>query len=70
MSRLMNVRNQIIDGLLQSRINPIIQKYNQPKQTGLLNFVDLFQCYYLFVRLVLFRCCHAERTRSCYDERC
>ena len=40
MSRLMNVRNQIIDGLLQSRINPIIQKYNQPKQTGLLNFVS------------------------------
>jgi len=40
MSRLMNVRNQIIDGLLQSRIQPIIQKYNQPKQTGLLNFVN------------------------------
>lgn len=40
MNRLMNVRNQIIDGLLQSRIQPIIQKYNQPKQTGLLNFVN------------------------------
>tara|TARA_R100000278_G_scaffold90235_1_gene68757 strand:+ start:739 stop:1695 length:957 start_codon:yes stop_codon:yes gene_type:complete len=40
MDRLMNVRNQIIDGLLQSRIQPIIQKYNQPKQTGLLNFVN------------------------------
>lgn len=40
MDRLMNVRNQIIDGLLQSRIQPIIQKYNQPKQTGLLNFVS------------------------------
>tara|TARA_B100000900_G_scaffold405432_1_gene415026 strand:+ start:886 stop:1863 length:978 start_codon:yes stop_codon:yes gene_type:complete len=39
MDRLMNVRNQIIDGLLQSRIQPIIQKYNQPKQTGLLNYV-------------------------------
>lgn len=40
MTQLMNIRNQIIDGLLQSRINPIIQKYNQPKQTGLLNFVS------------------------------
>ena len=39
MNRLMNVRNQIIDGLLQSRIQPIIQKYNQPRQTGLLNYV-------------------------------
>jgi|TARA_R100000482_G_scaffold120093_1_gene65108 hypothetical protein len=40
MTQLINIRNQIIDGLLQSRINPIIQKYNQPKQTGLLNFVN------------------------------
>tara|TARA_Y100000592_G_C5477371_1_gene323112 strand:+ start:90 stop:1067 length:978 start_codon:yes stop_codon:yes gene_type:complete len=39
MTQLINIRNQILDGLLQSRINPIIQKYNQPKQTGLLNFV-------------------------------
>lgn len=40
MSRLINMRNGIIDGLLQSRIQPIIQKYNQPQQTGLLNFVN------------------------------
>jgi len=40
MTRLINMRNGIIDGLLQSRIQPIIQKYNQPQQTGLLNFVN------------------------------
>ncbi len=40
MSSLINMRNGIIDGLLKSRIQPIIQKYNQPQQTGLLNFVN------------------------------
>tara|TARA_R100000742_G_C4279108_1_gene102936 strand:- start:3915 stop:4874 length:960 start_codon:yes stop_codon:yes gene_type:complete len=40
MTQLMNIRNQIIDGLLQSRIQPLLQKYNQPRQTGLLNFVN------------------------------
>ena len=40
MASLINMRNQIIDGLLQSRIQPIIQKYNQPQKTGLLNFVN------------------------------
>ena len=54
MASLINMRNQIIDGLLQSRIQPIIQKYNQPQKTGLLNFVNSPQAQVI-------RCCYAER---------